>query len=152
MSSDLLTSVTTITFRFSNILNIMHLQRWLMSNPTPANSPAIWARDFNKHNPLCSGPDQVCRCRYSNTELFMQLLTEQLMVPQLPPGTHTHQAISHHTWTTIDMVFCDFNLTYRLQTCSAAHSNCIPMANHLPIHTILDLIVNRQCTNPTSVL
>lgn len=54
----------------------MHLQQWLMSNPTPANSSALWVGDFNKHNPLWSGPNQVCRCRYSTTELLMQLLTK----------------------------------------------------------------------------
>jgi hypothetical protein len=62
---------------------------------------------------------------------------------QLPPGTHTYQSDSHHTWTTIDLFFCNSDPTHRVLTCSAVHGDRIPTADHLPIHTTLNLDVNK---------
>jgi Endonuclease-reverse transcriptase len=108
----------------------------------------LWAGDFNKHNPLWSGPSQMRRCRRSNSELLMQLLAQQHMELQLPAGTDTFQSDSHRTWTTIDLVFCDSALTPRILSCDAAHNERIPSADHLPIHTILDTRLDRRQTTP----
>jgi Endonuclease-reverse transcriptase len=156
-------TISAITFTYNNDSNIdiyniynppdsntafTHLQQWLVVNPTHAESSVIWAGDFNKHNPIWSGPNQMRRSRLSNTELLTQLLAEQHMELQLTPGTHTYQSDSHRTWTTIDLLFCDTDLTPKILTCQAAPNDRIPTADHLPIHTTLDLEVDRRRTIP----
>ena len=40
-------------------MTLRHLQSWLSTHPTRHDSSTIWAGDFNKHNPLWSGPNQA---------------------------------------------------------------------------------------------
>ena len=129
-------------------MTLWHLQSWLSTHPTRHDSSTIWAGDFNKHNPLWSGPNQAQQCRRSDTDLFMQLLAQYHMELQLPAGTPTFQSDSHHTWTTLDLLFCDSDLTHCIQSCDASPDDHLPAADHLPIHTWINVELNKRHTTP----
>ena len=78
----------------------------------------------------------------------MQLLAQYHMELQLPTGTPTFQSNSHHMWTTLDLLFCDSDLTHRIQSCDASPDDHLPAADHLPIHTWIDVELNKCHTMP----
>ena len=73
----------------------------------------------------------------------MQLLAQHHMEPQLPAGTPTFQSDSHCTWTTLDLFFCNSDLTHHIQSCDTSPDNHLPAADHLPIHTWIDVELNK---------
>ncbi|KIJ43134.1 hypothetical protein M422DRAFT_89068, partial [Sphaerobolus stellatus SS14] len=114
------------------------LQNWLQRHPPTASSSNIWLGDFNKHHPLWTAPEDSDRCHRSNSDLMLQLLASYGMSLSLPPATPTYQSDAHGTWSTIDLVFTDANLGDRIISCTTSHTDRIPSADHLPIHTILN--------------
>ena len=78
----------------------------------------------------------------------MQLLAQHHMELQLPASTPTFQSDSHCTWTTLNLFFCDSDLTHHIQSCDTSPDDCLPAADHLPIHTWIDVELNRRQTTP----
>jgi Endonuclease-reverse transcriptase len=99
------------------------LEEWLLSDNwmtlQPDDQQMIWAGDFNKHNPLWSGPDFPHRTQQSDTELLVELLATYDLRLQLPEGTPTFQSNAHLTWSTLDLVFCTPDLQNLFLACDA---------------------------------
>ena len=75
----------------------------------------------------------------------MQLLAQHYMELQLPASTPTFQSNSHRTWTTLNL-FCNSDLTHCIQSCDTSPDDHLPAADHLPIHTWIDVELNRHQT------
>jgi len=71
----------------------------------------------------------------------MRLIAESQLMLALPPGTLTYQSDSHGTWSTLDLVLCDQDAHSQILTCNASIEDRLPTADHLPIHTTLDISV-----------
>ena len=78
----------------------------------------------------------------------MQLLTQHHMELWLPASTPIFQSNSHCTWTTLNLFFCDSDLTHHIQSCDTSPDNHLPAADHLPIHTWIDVELTRCQTTP----
>ena len=78
----------------------------------------------------------------------MQLLTQHHMELWLPASTPTFQSNSHCTWTILNLFFCDSDLTHHIQSCDTSPDNHLPAADHLPIHTWIDVELTRCQTTP----
>jgi len=124
------------------------IHAWLMEHPTEESDCTIWAGDFNKHDPMWTNPAHHARCECSDTETLMQLIAEHQLMLALPAGTLTYQSDSHGTWSTLDLVFCDQATHGRILTCNASIEDRLPSADHLPIHTILDIAIRPADRTP----
>ena len=76
----------------------------------------------------------LCSCLLNTMEL------------QLPAGTPTFKFNSHHTWTTLNRFFCNSDLTHHILSCDTSPDDHLPAVDHLPIHTWIDVELNKHQT------
>ncbi|CDO68734.1 hypothetical protein BN946_scf184652.g61 [Trametes cinnabarina] len=125
---------------------IQPLQRAL-SDPLALNAPAIIVGDFNAHHPMWSGPLVPQRTARSDAESLLLLLAEFDLSLALPPGTPTYWSDSHHTASTLDLVFTSTSLANSVTSCSTDYGHG---SDHCAINILLDLDIPRSGPAPRS--
>lgn len=137
-------NVQNMSILIANIYNppktdlaINDLQHWLTCQHSVDSM--IWAGDFNKHDTLWSGTNNPNSYTHSDAEDFIQLLATHDMSLCLPPGTPTYQSDAWQTWSTIDLIFISPELNEFIDLCDAKLNDCLPGADHLPLHTVLHI-------------
>jgi ribonuclease HI len=116
------------------------ISTWLRDHPPDPDFKLLIAGDFNKHHPLWTHPERQHLCLRSDADLVLQLMQEQDLKLVTEPGTRTFESEQHRgAWSTLDLTFCSSNLLPYITSCVTSFADCIPSADHFPIHTVLDI-------------
>ena len=116
--------------------------------PTATDS-VVWLGDFNRHHPMWE--DDSNKHLYEPDDfiaLMICLLYKHDMLLALPKGIPTLQA-STGNWTRPDNVWCCNTADDPILRCDVVPSIRPPLADHLPIITILDLPFPRSSSPPS---
>ena len=97
----------------------------------------LWEEEYNKH--LFSSPNMI--------NLFIDLIIKYNMLIILPLGIQTYKTTTGN-WTWLDNVWHNDIPNNPVTICDVDPSLCPPLANHLPIHMVLNLPVSRAHTPP----
>lgn len=109
----------------------------------------LWFGDFNRHHPLWEeeGNRGLFNCE-AFIEPLLDLISDYDMTMALPPNTPTYETVTGN-WTRPDNVWRSANNESPITRCNVDASIRPPLADHLPIITVLDLPIPRSETTPT---
>jgi hypothetical protein len=149
--------ITAVRFKGANgFLSVFNVYNKITNNDTlacldsfsdlnahiicPAVSDCVlWLGDFNRHHPMWEEDSNERLFEPDETiTLLIDLLYKNDMVLALPKGILTLQT-SAGNWTRPDNVWCSGSTDDPIQWCDTVLAICPPLADHMPIITILNL-------------
>ena len=128
-------------------LSTQTIDTFLLRNPSTSsgvnNHHMIWMGDFNRHHPLWE--DSRNRNLFNSSRLIdplLDLIHSYGMQMALPAGIPTLEATSGN-WTRPDNVWRSASDTNIFISCNVAPALRPPLADHLPIISVLDISLKR---------
>jgi len=129
--------------------SLLDIAGYLSSHPPTPSDNMLWLGDFNRHHPLWESPEN----RHLNSSEdkirpLLDLIRDYDMTQILPPNTSTYET-TNHNWTRPDNVWLSHQ-ALDLYTACYTHPTIRPThADHLPIVTIIDILVERSLPKPS---
>jgi len=111
----------------------------------------IWLGDFNHHHPLWDDPndDHLFTPKAMDAvEVLIEALTDIGLKLALPSRTLTHQHNVTKSWSRLDQVFLLEHSDHMLISCNMQTDLYGILTDHLPIVTLLDLLVEPAAKMP----
>jgi hypothetical protein len=114
------------------------------------NNHMTWFGDFNRHHPLW---EELRNAHLFNSssqiDPLLDLVHSYGMRMALPPGIPTLEASSTGNWTRPDNVWYSNNNTDLFVSCDVSPSLRPPLADHLPIISVLNIPLKRALAPPS---
>ena len=112
----------------------------------------IWLGDFNRHHPHWDNPSDIrlfTREALSSAEKLISEVANAGLELTLPPTRPTHKHNVTKKWTRLDQVFLSEHSMDALVACDTLRHTPGICTDHLPILTVLDLIIKHA---PTKII
>ena len=111
----------------------------------------IWLGDFNRHHPLWDDPNDerlFTPEAMGAVEVLIEVIADIGLELALPSRTPTHQHNVTKCWSRLDQVFLSEHSDHMLISCDTRTDLWGILTDHLPILTLLDLLVEPAAETP----